>query len=243
MSSQRSSSQPDDVRRHEEALARLAREPRPRLRVDASAERPQQPGGVDGGRLDHARAGEERGVAEDRVDDRQDLEVLAVQALERAAGACVGRGRDEVPPELVDEEGRVLLVVEAEPHRVLPVEGAASCRRCACCPCRGGPARSGSCTSPDAALPVVLESGERPCLLADVALGVAAAGAEREELHQLARVVLVRRPLRVLRAREPEEHRRVPRDLRQHLVERAEREPSQELVLLQHQLLRADAGE
>ena len=77
---------------------------------------------------------------------------------------------------------------------------------------------------PDSALPVVLESGQRPRLLADVALGVAAAGAEREELHQLAPVVLVRRPLRVLRAREPEEHRRVLRDLEQQLLERAERQ-------------------
>jgi len=44
----------------------------------------------------------------------------------------------------------------------------------------------------DAALPVVAETGERACVLPDVLLAVAAAGAEREQLHHLAAVVLVR---------------------------------------------------
>ena len=162
-------------------------------------------------------------MAEDRVDDGQDLEVLAVQALERAAGARVGRRRDEVA---------------ARACRRRRTGGACGSRQSRTASCqlkapvlpkiRLFPASWRSCskrklTTPTPALPVVLESGERPGVLADVALGVAAAGTEREELHQLAPVVLVRRPLRVLRAREPEEHRRVPRDLLQHLVERAER--------------------
>ena len=102
----------------------MAREPRPGLGVDAAAERAQEAGGVDGRRLDHPRPGVEGGVEQDRLDDGADLEVLAVEALERAARRRVGRRRDEVAPELVDEEGRVLLVVEAEPDGVLPVEGA-----------------------------------------------------------------------------------------------------------------------
>ena len=136
----------------------------------------------------------------------------------------------------------MLRVVEAEADGVLPVEGAALAEDALA----AGVVPLAVVAEVDvagAALPVVVEAGERPRLLADVALGVAAAGAEREELHQLARVVLVRRPLRVLGAREPEQHRRVLRDLAQHRVERPEREAAQELVLVQHQLLRADAGE
>ena len=93
---------------------------------------------------------------------------------------------------------------------------------------------------PDAVVPVVLEAGQRARLLAHVVLGVAAVGAEREQLHQLARVVLVRRLLRVLGAREPQQHRRVARDAHQQLVERAQRVLAEQLVLVQHQPLRAD---
>jgi hypothetical protein len=160
-------------------------------------------------------------VTEDRIDHGQDLEVLAVEALERAPRAGVGRRRDEVPPKLVDEEGGVALVVEAEPHGVLPVEGA----RLAEDALVAGVVAvlfEAEVVDADSAFPVVLESGQRARLLADVTLGVAASGSEREELHQLAPVVLVRRPFRVLRPGEPEEHRRVPRDLVQQLLERAE---------------------
>src|SRR5215213_4431027 len=58
-------------------------------------------------------------------------------------------------------------------------------------------------------VPVVPPAGERPGLLAHVALRVAAARAEREELHHLAPVVLVRRVLLVVGAVEPKQHRRV----------------------------------
>jgi hypothetical protein len=67
-------------------------------------------------------------------------------------------------------------------------------------------------------------------------LGVAVAvGADREQLHQLAPVVLVRRVLGVVRAREPEQHRRVLRDGLQQRRERSERVPAEELVLADHQ--------
>ena len=90
--------------------------------------------------------------------------------------------------------------------------------------------------------PAVPEAGEGPRLLADVVLGVAAVGAEREELHHLARVVLVRRILRVVASVQPQQHRRVLRHLEQQLVEGAEAVVAEELVLVQHQPLRADAG-
>jgi hypothetical protein len=79
-------------------------------------------------------------------------------------------------------------------------------------------------------------------LLAHVALGVAALRAEGEELHQLARVVLVRRALLVLAPGEPEQHGRVACDLERELPERTEEVGTEEIVLLEHQLLRADAG-
>ena len=137
----------------------------------------------------------------------------------------------------------MLRVVEAQPDGVLPVEGARLAED-ALLPlvvalgleaevdvCRGR--ASSRCAKPVRA---------RACSRTSRS-GVAVAGAEREQLHQLAGVVLVRRPLGVLRAGEPQQHRRVLRDLAEHRVERAEREAAQQLVLVQHQLLRADAVE
>ena len=89
--------------------------------------------------------------------------------------------------------------------------------------------------------PVVAEAGERARLLAHVPLAVAVALAEREELHELARVVLVRRVLLVVDAGEPDQHRRVGGDRVQEVAEVPEREPPQHAVLREHQLLRADA--
>ena len=66
--------------------------------------------------------------------------------------------------------------------------------------------------------PVVPPAGQRPGLLADVALRVAAARAEREELHHLAAVVLVRRVFLVVGAVQPEQHRGVSRDREQQLA-------------------------
>ena len=90
--------------------------------------------------------------------------------------------------------------------------------------------------------PAVLPAGQRARLLAHVLLGVGAAvGAEGEELHHLAAVVLVRRLLDVLVAVQPEQHRRVRGHLEQQLVERREEVAAEQLVLLDHQLLAADA--
>src|SRR5215218_3535410 len=93
----------------------------------------------------------------------------------------------------------------------------------------------------DALFPVVAEPRQRAGLLTNVAFRVPAAGAEREELHQLTRVVLVRRPLGVVRPREPEQHRRIAGDGQQQVVEPPQPVPAEKRVLAEHQSLRADA--
>ena len=85
------------------------------------------------------------------------------------------------------------------------------------------------------------QPGQRARLLAHVALGVAAAGAEREQLHQLAPVVLVRR---VLLFSVPESQSSIAGS-RVTSVSRVGNEPSavlpEELVLADHQARVADA--
>ena len=84
--------------------------------------------------------------------------------------------------------------------------------------------------------------GQRTRVLAHVRLRVRAAiGAEREELHHLAAVVLVRGALDVLVAVQPDEHRGVGGDPLQKGAKRAECIRAKKLVLVQHQLLGADA--
>src|SRR4029450_10335093 len=62
----------------------------------------------------------------DGLDDGPDLVPAAdVEPLERALRPCPGRHRNEVAPELRNEEGPVQPVVDAEPARVAPVEVAA----------------------------------------------------------------------------------------------------------------------
>ena len=105
--------------------------------------------------------------------------------------------------------------------------------------------RSGSkrkSTIPSVVVPVVGPAGQRPRLLANVVLGVAVVGAEREQLHQLAAVVLVRRPPLVLVAGQPDEHRRVDRHRQQQVLERAEPALAEQLVLLQVQRDLPDVG-
>ena len=68
-----------------------------------------------------------------------------------------------------------------------------------------------------------------------VVLGVAAVGAEREQLHHLAAVVLVGAVLVVLRARQPQQHRRVARHLHQQVVEVAQRPRAHHPVLAEHE--------
>jgi hypothetical protein len=76
-------------------------------------------------------------------------------------------------------------------------------------------------------------AGQRTGGLADVALVVALG--EREELHELAGVVLVRRVLVGVGEREEELHRRVARDLPQQPRERAHAVLAQHPVLAQHE--------
>src|SRR3989442_241780 len=79
-------------------------------------------------------------------------------------------------------------------------------------------------------------------LLWHVMLAVGAAvGTEREQLHHLARVILVRRSLDVPGAVQPQEHRRILRDVEQELLERAEPVGAEEPVLTEHQRLIADS--
>ena len=90
--------------------------------------------------------------------------------------------------------------------------------------------------------PVVAPAGQRPRLFADVVLGVGAAvGAEREQLHHLAAVVLVRGLLAVFVAVQPLQHRRVDRDRHEEVEERAEAGGPEEVRLVDHLLRGRDA--
>ena len=73
------------------------------------------------------------------------------------------------------------------------------------------------------------KAGQRPRGLTDVLLRVALA--EREQLHQLARVVLVGLLLRRVGERQEQQHRRVLRDVGQQAAEAAQRVAAQHLVL------------
>ena len=131
-------------------------------------------------------------------------------------------------------------MVDAEPAGVLPVEVTplAEDRLHAAVVTTGVVAEAHRA---EVVVPIVAPARERASLLADVSLGVApAVGADREELHQLAPVVLVGRVLGVVRAREPEQHRRVARDLREERRERPERVGPEEVVLADHQPRRPD---
>ncbi len=232
---------PGDVRRIEEHLPRHAAEPRPRRRLDRRAEPAQQSGRVDGRRLHEPRPVVERRVPEDRFEHGADVALAGdVRPRERVDGRRVGRGADEVRPQLRDEELRVGGMRHGEPHRVMPVERAALAedRLDADVVRLRVVAEVGR---PDAVPPAVAEAGQRARLLADVELRVSAAGAEAEELHHLAGVVLVRRPAAVVGAVQPDEHRRVARHVVQQVGERAQRPAAEERVLVQHQPLVADA--
>src|SRR6185312_4734239 len=113
------------------------------------------------------------------------------------------RRRHEVGPEPRDEEPGMGGVVDAEPARVAPVE----------VPClaedRLPPVVVATALEPEidhpaALVPVVGPPGERPRLLADVVLAVAIVRPEREQLHELAAVVLVRRAALVLVPGQPD---------------------------------------
>ena len=229
-----------DVRRVEELLPRHRVQPDPVLGRDAVATDPQQAGRVDDRRLRHPRSLVEERVLEDRGHHGADVVPRAhVQPLKSGPGRVVRRHGDEVAPELVHEEGCVVLVGDAQPDRALPVEGAdlpedhlhgvvvvfaleAEALPAVAVLVVGGPA------------------GQRAGLLADVALRVAVVGAEREELHQLAGVVLVRSALHRVEAVQVEQHRRVDRHAHGKTLERAEPDLAEEVVLLEHDALVAD---
>ncbi len=242
VSSQRASSQPATFGRLEEALACRVVQPDPGVRVDALAQRAEHPRRDDHRRLRHPRAEVERRMAQDRLQQRADLPRLPVLLLERARRRTVGRHGHEVAPELAHEEGGVRRILEAEVTGVLPVEGALLAEDQLEAEVVPGPVVA-EVRGADAALPLVAEPGQRPRLLADVLLGIAVLRAEGEQLHQLARVVLVRRAPAVLRAVQPEEHRRVRGDVQQQLPEVPERVAAEQRVLAEHQLLRADPVE
>src|SRR2546423_12022681 len=105
-----------------------------------------------------------------------------IEPLERALRRVVGRLRDEVAPELADEEARVVGMRYREMDGVLPRERAAAAED----RLDAGIVVARVVAEVDAAdalAPVVAEAGERPRLLPDVGLAVAPTGAEREELH------------------------------------------------------------
>src|SRR5438034_10539157 len=96
----------------------------------------------------------------------------------------------------------MLRMMDGEPAGVLPVEVTVVAED----PLRAGVVAPRVVVEVDRALvvvPVVPPPGQRPRLLADVSLRVAAARAEREELHHLAPVVLVGRLLLVVGAVQP----------------------------------------
>src|SRR5215211_970951 len=230
-----------DVRREEELLPRVRAQPRPRLGVDAASGGPQQAGGVDDRRLDHPRALVEVRVLEDGLHaGAHRVAPFEVPPLERLLRPARRRGRDEIAPKLADEEGWVAAMVDAQPAGIAPVEAptaAEDALRADVVPVAVEP----EAVRTDALFPVVAEPRQRAGLLTNVALRVPAAGAEREELHQLTRVVLVRRPLGVVRPREREQHRRIAGDGQQQVVEPPQPVSAEERVLAEHQSLRADA--
>ena len=231
-----------DVRRVEEPLAVDLGDPRPGARVDRTSARSEHAGDLDDRWLQHRGPGVEARVAEDGADDRRDLVAGAlVERLQRGLGRRGRRCRDEVAPEPADEIGQVGRVLDAETAGVLPAEVPALPEddlHPVVVP-RGVVAEVDVA---DAVLPVVSPAGERPGLLADVVLRVPASGAEGEDLHQLARVVLVRAPLRVVPPVQPDQHRRIVGHGDQEGFEVPESVLPKEAVLGQHPLLRADAG-
>jgi hypothetical protein len=180
-------------------------------------------------------------MAQDRGDDRADVVVgAAVQALQRAARALWRRRGDEVAPQLGHEEARMQSVADGEVGGVAPVVApapAVDALRAAVVEL----AVEAEVGHADAVAPVRAPAGQRPRHLAHVALGVAAARAQREQLLQLPRVVLVRLPAVVRGPVEPRQHRRVLRDVAHQAAEVAERVAAQERVLAQHPA-RVDAG-
>ncbi len=210
---------------------------------DRLAARPQHPRERDDRRLDHPGA-VELGRLEDRLDDRADPAPRPdVEPLERRRRLLGGVARDEVAPQLADEERRVQRVADHQAAGRLPavVARLAEDGLGLVVPACGLPAEV---VVAELAAPVAAPAAERTGQLAHVALGVGAAvGTEAEELHHLAGVVLVDRATPVRGAVEEDQHRRVAGDVEQQLLEAPERVAAEEVRLLEHQPLGADAVE
>jgi hypothetical protein len=168
--------------------------------------------------------------------------VLALHVEVDQRGARLGRQRrrHEVAPELVDEKALVRGVADAQAHRVGVVEGPrlAEDRLEARVVAGGVEAKVGRTDVVD---PGRAPAGQRPRVFAHVVFGVRVAGvvggAERKELHHLARVVLVRRLLGVVDARQPDQHRRIGCHRQQQIGKRPQPLLLEELRLLDRQLL------
>ena len=161
-----------------------------------------------------------------------------------------GRRGHELAPQLLDDVRAVAVLVEHEVDRRVGVVVAelAEQRLRAVEPAAGVEQRLGVVR----VLVVDVPAGERLRELRDVVLGVVLGArdrvrhAEREELHQLAAVVLVRAALDVGLAVQVAQHRRVLGHLERHVAERDVRVRgevgvlAQQRVLVDHQLRRRD---
>jgi hypothetical protein len=171
-------------------------------------------------------------VLQDLGDDRLDRVLLrAVDAHEPGLGRGVERLGDEEAPQLPDQERGVVAVREHDVDDVAPVVLAALAEDLLDAGVVELAVVAGAAEA--AVPPLGLEAGERAGRLADVLLRVALAQAE--ELHELAGVVLVGRPLGRLEQRQEQAHRVVGRDLARERLEVAEGVLTQLAVLREHQ--------
>ena len=166
------------------------------------------------------RAVPERVAAEQLA--QRDLDVVARRRETSARSArtsrAIGLRRHELAPQLADDELRRLRPREQQVEHGVAVEAPGAARA------RSSRRRRAGAGANDerAGLAVEAPAGERARRFLDVRFGVVAL-AEREQLHHLAREVLVRRALAVLRAVEVDEHRRILRRRVQQRGEVAER--------------------
>ena len=167
---------------------------------------------------------------EDRPDQRRHVVVTFAERLAQRLEQPVGRWRlaDEERVELADEEPGAGRLLQDDPHDVgaVPVAGPAEERLGAVVVQLG--------LEPEL-LAAGVPAGEGAGRLADVLLGVAAADAQGEQLHQLAGVVLVSLALDVAVGVEPDEHGGVLAHRLQERLELAQGLLAQRQVLLEHQ--------
>ena len=148
----------------------------------------------------------------------------------------VGLGRHELAPQLADDELGAGRLRQQHIEHVIAIEvaGASEHGLVATVVLKAAEHES-------AIVGVEAPAGESPRGLLHVALAVAAF-AEREEFHDLAREILVRLGLAVLRVVEIDEHGRIARHRVQQGGEVAHRMLPQQQVLAQHQHRRLDLG-